>query len=734
MAALTALGREALLSGDIAAFAGETVRAVCALLVVDAVAILRFAPGEPRLDLVAAAGCEQIPPVLVLEPAALRELTAGAVLLGEADGPAAFPLPLPAGKRSAAAVPLFTRDGLWGVIAACDGRPGRFAADESAFLQAAGDTVVSADLRAAAAADGCRAGLRDLLTGLPNRSSFFRWVNRSDDRGGPAAGPPDPSSAAVVLLDLDDFAAVNALCGHGGADQVLIEAAARLSRLVGPGDLLARVGGDEFAAACTARDQAGAEALARRMLSAFDEPFRPGGREVLVSASAGIAFAAPGADPGQLLADAELAMRQAKTVAGPALVPCSPQLRDAAERDNRVHTEIRRARERGELRAVYQPVVDLADGTVRGVEALLRWRHPVLGDVPAATAVAAAERVGLSWELTRWIVGTAATRVAQWNREHPAHTPLRLAVNFCPSLFEDAAHIDELEAEVVLSGLDLALLDVELTETALACPDAAALAAIERLRGYGVRLAMDDFGTGYSSLVSLVNLPFDILKIDRSFVGRIGQAQDDLLIPAITGIARGRHLATVAEGIETPDQLAALIAGECDLGQGYLLARPMESADLEALTGLEEQFAGHLHRARLGAAGLDPACRTGTGRGRVLVVDDNPADRKLLRVLLSAAGYCVEELADPARFCDTVASNRPDLVLLDLRLGRCTGLDLIEQAGPLLDMPVVAVTGYPRWLVDQGPGARRFDGIVTKPVDGPSFLEELDWLIPVPAA
>lgn len=292
-------------------------------------------------------------------------------------------------------------------------------------------------------------------------------------------------------------------------------------------------------------------------------------------------------------------MYQAKLIPGSATAVFNPQMRSIAESKSHLYSELRRALGRGQLRAVYQPVVDLSNGKVRGVETLLRWRHPDLGDVPAQQTVAAAERIGLAWELTCWIAAEAAGTVSAWNAANPGHTPLRLAVNFTPLLLGDLERVGELEAVVTAAGLPFSLLDVELTETSFADPTPTTLASLAELRRRGARLAMDDFGTGYSSLTAVTTLPLDVLKIDRGFVTPLEVGGDRLLISAIAGIARGRGLESIGEGIETNNQLAELIAVECDLGQGYLFAKPLESEQMEALATLESGFADTIRRARL---------------------------------------------------------------------------------------------------------------------------------------
>ncbi len=742
-AALAALGRVAVASRDSGALGREVVSTARQALGVNACAVLRLEPGGSRLQFVAGDGCRPACASGVdIDRQQAENLRSGRTsiidLAVEGDR---FPLPFPAGMRSAALVPVPTSGTTWGVLAACDSAAGRFGETAVGFMEAAAGLLASSIARTATEEAARHAGLHDALTGLPNRALLLQHMQGRLGHGhshGHNHGQPDrrskrtASRLAVLFVDLDGFKAVNDTLGHAAGDVVLVETAARLSRRIRPADVLARLGGDEFVVLCEVADEAAATALAPRLLDAFAEPFVIDRREIFLSGSAGLALADPGTDAGQVLADADIAMYRAKQTVGSAMVAFRPEMRGQAETESRLNNELQRALERRQLRAVYQPLVDLGTGAVRGVEALVRWRHPELGDVPAERTVATAERTGRAWEITCWVVGEAARAVASWNAEHAAHAPLRLAVNFTPLLLDDPARIEQFAAHVVESGLPLNLLDVELTETALAHPSANVLKAIAELRTRGVRLAMDDFGTGYSSLVSLVNLPFDVLKVDRSFVTPLDRGGDSVVVSAISGIARGRGLETVGEGVETEGQLRALIAAECDLGQGYLFSQPMEREELAELTAREPLWAEIVRQARSGNAGgvaEGLTHRPFPGGARVLVVEDNPADLELMRVLLGHAGHTMTAVADPAAFVAALQETQPDLVLMDLRLKGTSGFDLVEQAGAMLTMPVLAVTGYPQWVVDHDERARMFSGVVSKPVDPTELWARLDCLL-----
>lgn len=599
--ALADLGHYAVASQDITMLATSLVGIIRRVLGVQAVGVLRFKTGTPTLEVVANAGSDPSwPPTINSSRSQTRDLQRGETLVVDmTTSTLSFPWPDTAGARSRAVVAIHTSAGPWGVLVTCDTELNRYTETTIAFLEAAVSLLAFSIARMASEEATQYAALHDGLTGLPNRAHLLGHMD------GALAGIPQLSSTdqpepskAVIFLDIDGFKQVNDTAGHAAGDHILKETSTRLRALMRPTDVLARLGGDEFVALCNGTFQ-DAEAISRRLLSAFDNPFVIEGRDVFLAGSAGLTMVRGGVTADQLLADADIAMYQAKLIPGSATAVFNPQMRSIAESKSHLYSELRRALGRGQLRAVYQPVVDLSNGKVRGVETLLRWRHPDLGDVPAQQTVAAAERIGLAWELTCWIAAEAAGTVSAWNAANPGHTPLRLAVNFTPLLLGDLERVGELEAVVTAAGLPFSLLDVELTETSFADPTPTTLASLAELRRRGARLAMDDFGTGYSSLTAVTTLPLDVLKIDRGFVTPLEVGGDRLLISAIAGIARGRGLESIGEGIETNNQLAELIAVECDLGQGYLFAKPLESEQMEALATLESGFADTIRRARL---------------------------------------------------------------------------------------------------------------------------------------
>ena len=732
--ALADLGHRAVASHDITMLAMGLVGILRRVLGVQVVAVLRFEVGTPKLEIVATDGCDpDLPATISVGRRQARKLQQeGTFVVDLTDSPGDFPLPAPAGARSCAVVAVHTSAGPWGVLVTCDTTPDRYTATTTAFLEAAASLLAFSIARMASEEATQHAALHDGLTGLPNRAQFLAHVD------GALADPPQLSSTdepepskAVIFLDIDGFKQVNDIDGHAAGDQVLKETATRLRAVMRPADVLARFGGDEFVALCEGGSEA-AEAISRRLLSAFDEPFVIEGREVFLSASAGLALVGAGVTADQVLADADIAMYQAKLIPGSATAVFNPQMRSIADSESHLYSELRRALGRGQLRAVYQPVVDLSNGTVRAVETLLRWRHPDLGDVPAQQTVAAAERIGLAWELTCWIAAEAARTISAWNAANPTHLPLRLAVNFTPLLLGDPCRVGELEAVVTAAGLPFSLLDVELTETSFVNPTPCALALLADLRHRGARLSMDDFGTGYSSLMTVATLPLDVLKIDRSFVTPLQIGGDTLLVAAMTGIARGRGLETIGEGIETNTQLAALIAAECDLGQGYLFAKPLEKDQLESLSTLESGFADTIRRARPSLVGDSEPHSGGDGHtqaARILVVEENPDDLELLQSILRGSVHEITAVGDAAAFATAVRDVRPHLVLMGLRFRGTNGFDLVEHAEAPLTMPVVAVTGLPDWALHNEPRSCHFAAIIHKPVNPGELLTQIHELL-----
>ncbi|MEO3778197.1 EAL domain-containing protein [Micromonospora sp. B11E3] len=413
----------------------------------------------------------------------------------------------------------------------------------------------------------------DQLTGLPNRLAFTRRLRRALRAGGPVA---------VLLLDLDGFKQVNDRFGHGTGDALLTGIAGRMRRVVGDDGTVARLGGDEFAVLVDASHQVRPEPLAERLLAALqppeDEEKEVGGH---TSASIGIAEYGPQhTSHTDLLRDADIAMYAAKAAGKSAYRTCTAELREAAVTRAELIADLRRAIDEQELHLEFQPIVDLATGTVRSAEALVRWRHPRLGLLSPARFLPLAEETGLIVPIDRWVIHEACRAAATWRDRAPEAT---VAVNIAAAHLRRPDLIATVTEATAAAGLAPRALTLELTESALIDGSETVLDRLRQLRELGIRIAIDDFGTGYSSLSYLHRIPATELKIDRSFVARLGaDARAYATVEMVTRLAGAFDLSVVAEGVETDGQHTAVTAIGCLQGQGWRYGRPTGLADLRA--------------------------------------------------------------------------------------------------------------------------------------------------------
>jgi len=433
----------------------------------------------------------------------------------------------------------------------------------------------------------------DALTGLANRALFADRLDHALARTDRRAAP-----VAVLFVDLDDFKAVNDGAGHTAGDDLLVAVADRLRRTLRPSDTIARLGGDEFAVLIEdAVDSEQPDAAAQRLLAALAEPFDGGddGAQVRITASVGIAIGAAGQhDAAELLRHADVAMYAAKAAGKSRSALFEPEMDSAIIGQLRLKAELTRAVERGEFTVHYQPTVELSSGRLAGVEALVRWEHPERGLVPPLDFIPLAEQTGLIVPIGRYVLREACRQMRAWQLSYPATPPMTVSVNLSARELDEPGLVDSVRAVLDETGLDPAHLVLEITESLLLVDLPATVGILSELRILGVRLAVDDFGTGYSSLAYLENLPVDILKIDKSFVDRIGDTAPELLGPddapqqsvmvsAISQLGHALHLQLVAEGIEQPEQVHALRDLACQYGQGYYFARPLTPGALGEL-------------------------------------------------------------------------------------------------------------------------------------------------------
>ncbi len=416
----------------------------------------------------------------------------------------------------------------------------------------------------------------DSLTGLPNRMLFRERVDLA------LAKPVRSGGGSVVLfIDLDNFKAVNDTFGHACGDEVIVAAAGRIQTCARIGDTASRFGGDEFALLLEDVTFEQATALADRILLALHgTPVEFSGHTVVVGASVGIAAAGPGETTETLLRNADLAMYQAKVRGGGRHVAYEPRMHKGAVAQFRLAAALQTAVAAGAITLAYQPIADLHTGVVVGLEALARWSDPILGDVPPSDFIPVAEQTGLIQKLGGQVVILACGALARWQVATGSNayvsvnvSPLQLDDDDFPAFVLEALREHHLEpASLVLEVTEGLLLQERSRET------------LRELRAHGVRVAIDDFGTGYSSLSYLRELPVDMVKIDQAFVSSAESGVADLaFLQAIIRLAETLHLATIAEGIETPTQLDQLRSTACAYGQGYLLARPGAIVDIPAV-------------------------------------------------------------------------------------------------------------------------------------------------------
>ncbi|MEA2617454.1 MAG: hypothetical protein QOE72_3237 [Chloroflexota bacterium] len=417
----------------------------------------------------------------------------------------------------------------------------------------------------------------DPVTDLANRALFQDRVQHALDLQG-----RDAHSLAVVFIDLDDFKTVNDSLGRAVGDQLLLGVGQRLRTAVRSADTPARLGGDEFALLLEHVDAAGAGVVAESVLTALGAPFLIEGQEVFARASLGIAVSgldAIGARADDLLRDADAAMFTAKERGKGRHELFEPAMRRTAVHRLELRGALERAVEHGELLLHYQPVIELRSGRVTGVEALVRWQHPVLGLTAPGDFIPLAEETGLIVPIGRWVVEEACRQARTFQQVSVDAAALTMAVNLSARQLQHPGLLDEVAAALGLSGIDPASVILEITESMMIRDPGLAAGRLRELKRLGVLLAVDDFGVAYSSLSYLSQFPLDVLKVDRSFIERMHRTPaDSAIVEAIIHLAHALGLCAVAEGIETVQQLQQLFDLDCGQGQGYYLARPMDAA------------------------------------------------------------------------------------------------------------------------------------------------------------
>jgi diguanylate cyclase (GGDEF)-like protein/putative nucleotidyltransferase with HDIG domain len=593
--------------------------------------------------------------------------------------------------------------------------------------------------------------LHDALTGLPNRTLALDRAERMLARARREHTP-----VAALFLDVDGFKHVNDSFGHAAGDQLLRVVAGRLSSVVRDVDTVGRLGGDEFVVLLDSPTFAASpELVAERILEVLGQPVSLGGAgeaRFSVTASIGIAVADEGSDADELLRAADLALYEAKDAGKNRYVLFESSMQAVANDRLLLEMDLHEVVAGEQLFLVYQPIFDLRNQTVTGVEALLRWRHPGRGVIAPDEFIPIAEATGMILPIGRWVLTHACAQAAEWKRHG---RQVAIAVNVSGRQLERDEIVDDVRDALMASGLDPALLTLEITETTLMRNPDATARRLRELKSVGVRLAIDDFGTGYSSLAYLRQFPVDALKIDRSFIqGIAASTESAALIHTLVQLGKTLGLETLGEGIEQQAQLRALQDQQCDHGQGFLLARPLELDAIERFLEtapsisrpdvepspprarpsrppLPQAGAGLGTRARVAATnGTVTSGRSGDPEAQecILVVDDEPAVLGLMANVLSRAGHRVVTASSAADAIQVAADEGITAVLTDVTMpGGISGLELINalhEKRPSL--PIIPITGAAdesslREALDRGAA-----GFITKPFTSAELREKVD--------
>ncbi|MCP3447640.1 GAF domain-containing protein [Bradyrhizobium sp. CCGUVB14] len=490
------------------------------------------------------------------------------------------------GARSGAAFPLITHDRPVGVMIYMSIEQETFTTEFVELLQRLADNVSFAMENFDRADEKNEADERieylashDSLTDLPNRETFNGLLREAID-----AAQRHDHRFAVLFIDLDRFKVINDSLGHEAGDLLLLEVANRLRGALRVSDVVARLGGDEFVVIL---DQCGeiddVQHIATGLLTALAEPMELAGHECHTTASIGIAmYPANGADAQTLTKNADMAMYLAKEDGKNGYRFFSKEVKTQSIERLSLESALRRALEREQFSLNYQPKVDMETGQITGVEALLRWNHPDLGNVSPAQFIPLAEETGLIVPIGRWVLNEACAQAMAWQRR--GLLPLSMAVNLSPRQFADEHLLQDVDEALAASGMSPVLLQLEVTESMMMRNVGRALKVLDAIQSRGIRLAIDDFGTGYSSMSLMKHFPIDTIKIDRSFVRDLPQdSEDQAIAQAIISMGKALGMTVVAEGVENAEQEAFLRTHGCDEMQGFLIAKPLPAKQMAEL-------------------------------------------------------------------------------------------------------------------------------------------------------
>ncbi len=588
-----------------------------------------------------------------------------------------------------------------------DGRI-RISEDETSSQGRLTGTMQDVSARRAVESALAHQALHDSLTGLPNRAAFLGRLARVM-----AHRQLRPSGLAVFFFDIDRFKWLNDSRGHAAGDELLVKVGRRLRATMRPGDTVARFGGDEFVVLC--EDMPSEEEalhLADRLAWVLRRPVDVDGEETSITVSIGIAFLAAGdvsMTSEALVRDADAAMYEAKEAGRDRHQIFDASTRLAASTRHETVEALRSSVERGEFVVHYQPMVDLASRRLVGFEALVRWDRPGHGLQPPDSFLALAEETGLMLSIGSSVLSTACRQVAAWQA---TDADLSVSVNLARRQLLDPDMVEVIECSLVEAGLLPQQLHVEITEGILLSDPEASARAIARLRRLGIAVAVDDFGSCFSSLTFLKQFPVDMLKIDRTFVTGLGQEREDrAIVTGVVDLAHAFGLTTVAEGVETLEQLDELRAIGCELGQGFLWSRPLPAEEAERW--LHQHDPVPVLDVPMGVVATTTPVLVEHGH-RVLVVDDDRTYRQMLRLIVEGgSSYRVVGEAQDGREAITLARNlSPDVILLDLAMPGMGGLEALPLLLAVVPLARVVVLSSlePAYLMEQagGQGAAAF--------------------------